>query len=425
MNPKIKISFIILSLFIILTSCVKREDRIHNQEEADSISVLTEAENKIGKVVFYIENSESMFGYVNGFTEYVDVVSELSEKPEFAAEKTEREFYFINGGSQIHKIPLGNNPAVLKTKLSKAGFNCGDITKSNLNSMFQIALEKAQNDTISILISDGIYDIGKPQSPLNALITEGKETRSKFIYRLQDGDLQTLLMKLSSNFNGNYFYSSHSGKKLINQSRPFYIWIFGKSELLNKYFNEEYISQHLKGYEDYARFLVIYENTIPYQITTSINRKGEFRPDHNVKNKLVKAEPRHGEFQFSFAVDFNSLPFSEIYLTDTSNYSCSNPNFKITTVEKIKDNQKHEVTEFSQPTHIITVYTDKNPNGHLEIVLKNEVPNWIKETDIDNEKNIDDTHTFGYKYLTNAISEAYSNKNNGKKLAKFNIEISN
>ena len=45
--------------------------------------------------------------------------------------------------------------------------------------MFQIALEKAKADTISILISDAIYDLGRPEAPMNALSTEGRETRSK------------------------------------------------------------------------------------------------------------------------------------------------------------------------------------------------------------------------------------------------------
>ncbi len=174
----------------------------------------------VGKVIVYLENSKSMFGYVNGFTQYVDVVSELSEKPMFVAEKIKREFYLING-IQLKINKLGDDPTALKSKLNKVGFNAGDITKSNLNEMFQVALDKAQGDTISLLISDGIYDIGQPGS-LNTLPIEGRGTRTKFINRLQSGDLQTLLIKIVSKFNGDYFYSSKHGKVPIAQSRPFY-----------------------------------------------------------------------------------------------------------------------------------------------------------------------------------------------------------
>lgn len=380
--------------------------------------------DRVGKVIVYLENSESMFGYVNGFTQYVDAVSELAEKPLFVAENTKREFYFINGGKlQINKI--GDNPSSLKSKLNKTGFNCGDITKSNLNAMFQTTLEKAQNDTITLLISDGIYDVDQPDASLNTLAILGKGTRSKFISQLQNGDIETLLIKLNSNFDGKYFYSSKRGYIKIKQSRPFYIWVFGKSTLVDKYFTEEYISNHLKGYDNYARFLKINKDNIPYQVSPSINVKGTFKPDRRNENSLTNANVgRHEEgFQFSIAVDFSHLPFSESYLTDTSNYSANN-NFNVKDIKPIRANQKYDINTLKNPTHIITVSTEKSPYGSLEIELKNKIPNWIQETSIDNENEIDTTHTYGFKFLTKAISEAYDYENSEKDLATFKIEIS-
>lgn len=418
-HSKLLLTILTLSLLFFTISC-----RDEKPPKVVEVVAVAKPISKIGKVVFYLENSESMFGYVKGFTEYVDVVSELSEKPEFAEQETRREFNFINGGAQLIITPLGNNPAIFKTKLNTAGFNCGDITKSNLNSMFQMALEKAQNDTISILISDAIYDIGKPQSPLSALSTVGKETRTKFIERLSKGDLQTLMIKLNSNFDGYYFYSSKNGKERLNQNRPFYIWIFGKSELLNNYFSEEYITKNLKGFDNYARFLNINQNAIPHQVLPSVNRKGNFKPDRNNKHTLIDVEQdRNGNgFQFALAVDFSSLPYADSYLTSIGNYNC-NLNYKVMRIEKIKDNQKYGVTSFETPTHIITIHTNRSPFGKLNIVLKNEIPNWINETQIDNELNIDSVHTFGFNFLSDAISGAYGYKNEGKNLANFNIEI--
>jgi hypothetical protein len=62
--------------------------------------------------------------------------------------------------------------------------------------------------------------------------------------------------------------------------------------------------------------------------------------------------------------------------------------------------------------------------GDLEIVLKNVAPGWVMETDADNEDLIDSTHTFGFKFLTDAISKAYEYKNNGRNPAAFKILIS-
>lgn len=430
MRLHIYLLFILLIFITSCTGCKNRNERLNGsdtkektenqtpEKKASKISV----ERKIGKAIFYLENSGSMFGYVSGFTEYVDVVSELAEKPRFAEEKTSREFYFINGGQNIKVTNIGSNPTSLKDKLNENSFNCGDVSKSNLNSMFQLALSRAKNDTISILISDAIYDIGKPQAPMNALSTEGRETRSRFIERLNEGDLQTIIIKLNSQFDGKYFPVTGDSIKL-SQNRPYYIWIFGATELLNQYFTDEYIKS-LKGFTDIARFLKLSELEVPYQAIAH-KKIGDFKLDRNDKNKLISVEPDRNEqgFYYSIAVDYSDLPFSETYLTSISNYTCNNPNFSVRNVSSIGDVKLYGL-DF-EPTHIIKVGTDKSPYCQLEISLLNNTPNWIENTNIDDESNIkeDTTHTFGFKFLTNAISEAYQYKNKESNIVTFKFEL--
>ncbi|HOY52720.1 MAG TPA: hypothetical protein PLX49_13150, partial [Prolixibacteraceae bacterium] len=215
-------------------------------------SLATTSPSSLQKVTFYLENSQSMFGYVSGITRYVDVVAELAEKPDFVKEDIPREFFFINGTGPVI-TPIGDDPVVLKKKLNTAGFRCGDITRSNLNGMFQTALSNAGGGTISILISDGIYDIG--DGGMTSLVTSGKETRSQFIRRLRSANLQTLMIKLTSEFKGDYFYASRKGKVTLDSERPYYIWIFGESHLLARYFPDRYIASELTGFETLARFL--------------------------------------------------------------------------------------------------------------------------------------------------------------------------
>jgi len=378
--------------------------------------------SQLSKAVFFLENSASMFGYINGFPEYVDVVSELAEKPEFVEHKISREFFFVNGGAKLHINRIGDSPEYLKTKLNEHGYRCGDISKSNLNGMFQLALSKAKHDTISILISDAIYDIGQPQAPMNALATEGRETRSRFIERLSEGHLQTIIIKLTSSFNG-YYYPVTGGRSKINQQRPFYIWIFGDSKLLNKYFPDSYINS-LKGFTDVARFLITDEVHIPYQVTAH-NTIGRFRFDKKNKNKLVNAETdKHGRgFQFTLAVNYSGLPFSDSYYNNPENYYVSNPNYTVTNVCNIGDIKLFGLP--FTPTHLITLSTDKHPTAMLKVSLLNNVPNWIEETNIDEENSIvgDTTHTFGFKFLTEAIVEAYQHIDKKNTIETFSIEI--
>lgn len=387
--------------------------------KANNQAAVTVEDNIPGKVTFYLENSESMFGYVNGITDYVEVVSELAEKPEFVIENTAQDYYFING-TKPTLTPVGNKASVLKNKLNPDGFRCGDITKSNLNGMFQVALQNAKNNHISILISDGIYDIGG--QGLSSLVTEGTATRSEFIKRLHLGDLQTIMIKLTSQFNGNYFYASKTGKIAINSTRPYYIWILGDSKLLNKYFPNGYLSGKLKGYETMARFLKPGSIPVPYQATTE-NMAGSFAFDRKVKNRLTDARAdRLGQgFQFAIAVDYSALPYPESFLSDPSNYIAGN-NYKVISVKKPA--RKIHGVDFT-PTHLITVQTKKSPFGTLQVSLSDNTPSWIAATDTNTEVNIqtDKVHTYGLKYLTRGITEAYESMSKDKYIATFKIEI--
>lgn len=421
---KISITAVILLLLISISACKPKSERNSKTKETaiDSTEQFLDQVN-LAKVNFYLENSESMFGYVNGSTEYIKVVSDLAGKNDFVKNNVSREFNLVNGSLPKMDITyLGEDPQVLAQTLNTNGFRKGDITKSDLNSMFQLALEKANNDTISILISDAIYDIqADPASAAGALAMKGKGTRESFIRRLSGGsdNVQTLMIKLSSNFNGKYFFVSKKGFSALDQQRPYYIWVFGEEDLLNQYFNENYITK-LPGYVNYARFSEKINSQVEYSVLPSVNKLGTFKPNNNNKFLLENAVPdRKGKgFQFTIGVDFSSLPFSDHYLTSIENYICSNPNYSISSIVRNTQN----IPGF-QGTHLIAVFSDKNPVGNVEINLKNEVPNWIKETDTDDETSIDETHTYGFQFLTEGITDAYASIQPDKKLATFKIQI--
>jgi hypothetical protein len=209
----------------------------------------------------------------------------------------------------------------------------------------------------------------------------------------------------------------------IRQKRPYYIIIFGDSRLLNKYFSEDNISKSIMGYVAMARFMKIDNLKIPYQVTSQ-NSKGTFSFDKTNKNKLsnVKKDRNGQGLQFSIAADNTLLPFPDAYLQTNSNYEVIG-NYKIVDIYKpVK--KIYEVTSFI-PSHMITVHTPNNPYGNLEIILKYVVPSWITETSADSENTIagDTKHTFGFKYLIDAITEAYQYKNKQQNIATFKFEI--
>ena len=422
-----RFAFIILLTFILFleSSCQNRSERIKNPviKAIKPPIEIKQPIKELKNVYFYIENSGSVFGYVRTFSEYVSVISELSEKPEFVVENINRNFYFING-NDLQITPIGSNPRLLRNRLNVAGYNCGDILHSDLNEMFQVALSKAGGDKISILISDGIYDIGREDAPFNALATEGKETRSKFLERLNNGDIQTILVKLNSSFNGDYCYASRPGRISINHSRPYYIWIFGESALLNKYFPENYIATQLTGYESMVRFFSLKQVKVPSQ-ATSQSRIGNFKFDKHDRNKLKDVEmDRNGQgFRIAIAVDYSSLPLSDSYFCSLNNYNCSG-NFKVVEVQKVGDKKIYDVNSFT-PTHLIVVLSKTSPYGNLSVNLKNTLPSWISETHSTNEYDIETnvSQTFGFNHLIKGISDAYQFISAQENIVTFKIEI--
>jgi hypothetical protein len=236
------------------------------------------------------------------------------------------------------------------------------------------------------------------------------------------GDLQTIIIKLNSQFSGDYFYSSKKGKITINGRRPYYIWIFGNSRLLNKYFPNAYITTKLRGYENMARFMKPGTTKVQFQATAD-NSTGTFKFDRSVINRLNNAKSdSHGlGFQFSIAVDYSKLPFPEQFLISPENYQTNN-NYTIVSVKR--PTSRIYSVAFT-PTHLVTVRTQKNPVGQLVVSLVDKTPAWIRSTHTDSENNIqqDKTHTFGFSYLTDGIIQAYESVSEEKSIASFKIDI--
>jgi hypothetical protein len=381
----------------------------------------TKQEPKISKTIFFIENSGSMFGYVKQANDFITTLVGLSYMPVF--DNVPKSFYFINGKNpNICPKYIGNDPECLKNKLNEASFHIGNIQNSDLNKMFEIALDSAKSNCISVIISDCIYDVGNEINPLTALKIETQKTQQIFRNRIEKDNVETVIIKAYSKFIGDYCFGSKRGSISINQIRPYYIVFIGKSTILNKFITDNNLNAKIEGQHEIARFLKMDNQSIPYQAIYTASNKGFFKPDYSDNTKLLKAEAdRHGAgFQFSIAVDFSPLPFSDSYLRSLNNYN-SNLSYSVVKIESIKTKIK-EVTTFV-PTHIINVYTSKNPCGNLKIDLKNEIPSWITETNIDTEDQIDCSHTFGFRSLINAISEGYYTLDKDKDITSLKFDI--
>ena len=110
-------------------------------------------------------------------------------------------------------------------------------------------------------------------------------------------------------------------EKLIDVKRPYYIWIFGDSNVLAN-LNSEVPFYGLKkyGFEDLVSFTK--EVNVPYDI----------------KNKAITSpviNPIKGNYIATIRADFRATLHPEIEIQNPSNYSFNNPSLLIETIQPI------------------------------------------------------------------------------------------
>lgn len=371
---------------------------------------------------FYVENSGSMFGYAQNNSDFISVVSRIAADCDNKYNQ-QVNYYFVNGST----TQIGTGLANFLLHFNTDGMNVGNPATSDLNSIFQQVLANADSSSISILVSDGIYSVNasSPGELIGRLQAASLVTENTFIRRLQQQNFTVYLVKFSSNFNGNY-YPAGGGIISINQQRPFYIWIIGTETNINHVFHDGYFSNQT-GFDEIAKFVILPKSAFPVQICTH-NKIGRYRFRNPTQLNLTRVRPRSQDnlFSFSIAVDFSGVPVSSTYFNDLTIYN-NNLGYNITEVTS-----PDSIPAMAQVglggnsyTHIITLQKAGPPWGTLNLDVLNQTPQWIQNTNTNNDTNIigDTTHTFGFQHLIDGISNAYIKINQTNSIANFQIQI--
>ena len=426
MKPIIKILSVFFLVVLISSSCGSRSNESisgdddqqieitsGNNPTGDSVVISPAPHSKFSKVTFFIENSGSMKGYVVGSSSYVDMLSNIANHPDLIKNNIKQAFYLTSGTSTPRRV------TILRKSLIPAYFN---ESRSDLNNLFKTALDSTNTNSVTILVSDGIYDMCPDPNPLNTLSILGRDLRSVFIRKLQSSDFQTIVIKCESSFNGRYYPGNCCPACSIIQLRPYYIWIFGNSDVLKKYFPDNYLNS-LNGYVDMARFFIYPKGNDNFR-PNSHKKIGTYHPSRDNANTFERARSNSSNvFQFSIAVDFSHLPLNDNYLSDISNYFCTN-GFEVVSIDKPTDISK---LGYPNQTHLIVVKKIGNPIGTLTVSLINKGYPWITTTNINDDCNIrgNSDQTFGFEVLNKAIIEAYDNFNPANEIYKFTINLKN
>ncbi len=431
---KILFKILIILSITLLVSCKRDRDETPDSPIENVPVMLT---NPVVNV--YIENSGSMFGYINGDTEFKTDVRELLTLLKFHYSDKNVHLSFIN--SKIHHINTNDKISFI-TNLTPSTFKVGETFKSEMNNVFKQILDKTNRNTISILVSDCIYSVDGLANSLNVCKTG---TKDAFLTKSKGGfNISTAIVELNSKFNGIYYDMNNDKHKLNNEMRPYYMILMGSDLALNDISSKvDFPKTQMEGYQNK---LVLtsnnYSNKIYYTIVNALSDNGRYKTLRDASTKesikgmkdIQLNNSGKGNFTFSVAIDLRNVPVENAYAKSINNYQIKGGNYKIKSIQEynsklLKPNALPILQNNKKsPTHIITFEATTKNFTDLKCVLKNKIPDWVNltTTEVDTNINSNKNKTFGFKYLIEGISEANQIINpNSKDYFEINITIKN
>lgn len=391
------------------------------------------------RVSILLENSGSMDGYLSVNSEFKHVINQIARNAELLFPV---ETYYIN----TNKYPSQRTLSEFLLNLSPKGIGAGskvygDRRSSNLNIMFNKAVEVAKRSGVSILISDGIYSlqgISEIEKLKEVLNSEKLKTRNTLIESIEGTDLQTHLIQLYSNYNGRYYTVSNKNFNINNKKRPYYIWIFGNGEKVQEVLNEIKPTE-LPGYRNSANFFIIPKSGFKYSILpTGPGIMGEFqRSDYKSGfiHEIEDTDPSrtNNRFGFNMVIDLKShLPLDGDFLNDIGNYEVISQQqaYSISRIVSVVDFDPRTITSLKAlnkvdftPSHNFYLEADGRLRlGKIQVNLKYNTPRWINESSTYDDSKYN-TKTMGFALLMDAFIEAYSKLNDTEYLATTQLKV--
>lgn len=347
----------------------------------------------------FIENSGSMDGYMCEGSQLKDVIYDYVSDINRVSQKTE--LYYINSVLIPYKGNLTNyikdlNPEVFK----KAG---GNRSSTDLGDLIANVLKEVDDTNVCIFVSDCILDL--PAKNAQKFLSNCQIRIKDEVINAQKRvpNLGVEILKLSSDFDGKYFYPNGMVENLKDVKRPYYIWIFGNKNNLSKLNAEVPFSQLAKyGLSDIVTFAN--QSNVPFDI---------FNNALTSKNVM----PAEDGYHIVIQADFRATLQPNGVIQDKNNYSFHNSTIVVDGIYPITDPK-------SKYTHFIKFTIPRGTHVIEDCLTFNtpKMPLWISESNDDTGTNIQKNikKTTGIKYLIHGVADAYKNE---KVCATFNFNV--
>lgn len=343
-------------------------------------------------VNLYIENSGSMFGYLSGnsFRDNINYFMNGFCQQNLCADTNIHCFYINSTAWARPNVRVTDFISNLKTNAT----SCGTHSSTDIALIFDTIFARTDNKTLSVLVSDMILspdgsNAANYLTDMNIKIMQKIKSKSK--------DFATIIFHCEAPFKGAY-YDCDNHLRSIDTIRPYYICVIGNNSLIKRFLSEMPNFPHFNklNYSVFFSYDSNYKGK--YFLVTCI--KGNRTSPTSVKN--AKLDGNSNKFTMQLGVDFSDLLVEDSYLTNVNNYQLSNPNYKLTSIQR---------KSTGNSTHVLCLETT-NPvhQTALTISLKNQaIPVWISNLNNEDCNRIfnDLDKTYGIEKIIDGIYNGY------------------
>ena len=382
----------------------------------------------------YIENGASMDGYIRGRTDFESVLMDLVVQIDNNYSENKPDLFYISPNPK----PIGtkiNDFVNYISELEPIDWRIfGRSSETKVNNLIENVVRDIDENEVAILISDYIYSVNGIDTE-GLLNSEKYKLKNQFWKTLSKSDLSTLILKFSSNFNGNYYDRNDSPTK-INDKRPYYIWVFGNKNYLTD-FEDKIDLTDMVGFQKKYNINKIESNQSPY-LGLLLPSSSNYKISKRSKNGIIPNPTKYSSenpFEFHVILKIDDMNIDNNYLMNENNYMINEGKYfkvkdisEFSMVSPIIDDFNFKKFRDYNPTHIMTITSEYDIYPQiLKIKLLDNVPEWIAESSTLDDRNIENNanKTFGFKFLVNGIKEAYQKTSDEENIFSFDIEILN
>lgn len=377
----------------------------------------------------YLEISGSMNGYVNGGTSvFQQVVKEYLSGINNADFASAVNYYYIS-----NKItPKGTDLDGFITKLTPSSFGAsGGGATTDIGGIFKTILERTDNNTISIFISDCIISPGSNKDTGAYARGQMTDVRDAIVgYTNQYNDLACLVYQFDSGFNGRYFDFENRPRN-VNMQRPFYIWVFGHTLPVANLKLHYVPDRDFKVAPIRNQWMIF--NT-PLNALQNNNKYGLLLPNTVKNGKYTWVDPttmrgvqRLDEtYRFSFGAYLLIAQglMGDDYIEDTANY---NHMVSKAVKEEFYGAIEKDYNQSSSYTETFRVDSDSPfQKGTFTLAFIPKVPRWAFDCSDNDDRSFtgaNDNKTYGLEYIFKGVYNGFNNGGKDNILAQFDFEV--